>query len=134
MQPLDLTDSEIAYLKEQRVARVATSHSGSDQPDVAAVGYQYDGGQIHLAGLEIRNTLTYQNVRDNPLVALIIDDLESVDPWRPRGIKIHGRAVTMIHEGREVITVTPVKKWSWGINEPAVSDETLEPRTGNVEL
>jgi pyridoxamine 5'-phosphate oxidase family protein len=125
MQPLKFTDKEIAYLEQQRIARIATVDSDTLQPDVAAVGYEYDDGQIHVAGFNLQKTLKYRNVRDNPLVAVIVDDLESVEPWRPRGIKIHGRAVTMLHGGREVITVTPVKKWTWGINEPAFVDGYL---------
>jgi pyridoxamine 5'-phosphate oxidase family protein len=128
MQPLKFTDKEIAYLEHQRIARIATVDSHTLQPDVAAVGYEYDDGQIHVAGFNLQKTLKYRNVRDNPLVAVIVDDLESIEPWRPRGIKIHGRAVTMLHGGREVITVTPVKKWTWGINEPAFVDGNLVER------
>ena len=126
MEPEKLfTEAEIAYLRGQRIARIATSHSGSDQPDVAAVGFEFDEGQLHVGGLNLRKTLKYRNVRDNPLVAIVIDDLESVDPWRPRGIKIHGRATTVVRDEREFITITPVKKWSWGINQEAFRDGKL---------
>ena len=38
-------------------------------------------------------TRKYKNVKDgNNEVAMVIDDLESVQPWRPRGIKISGNA------------------------------------------
>ncbi len=38
-------------------------------------------------------TRKYKNVKDgNNEVALVIDDLESVQPWKPRGIKINGSA------------------------------------------
>ncbi|MEZ4572294.1 MAG: hypothetical protein R2849_18650 [Thermomicrobiales bacterium] len=53
-------------------------------------------------------------------------DIESTNPWRPRGIKVYGRAVTMLHGGREVITVTPIKKWSWGIDKPAFADGSFK--------
>jgi pyridoxamine 5'-phosphate oxidase family protein len=124
MDSIEFTQKEIEYLEEQRLARIATVDSDDAQPDVAVVGYEYDNNQIHVAGFNIQKTIKYHHVRANPLVALVIDDLESVDPWRPRGIKIYGRAVTMLHGGREVISVTPIKKWSWGIEKPAFVEGT----------
>ena len=119
MDLVAFTDKEIDYLEERRLARIATVGSDDSQPDVAVVGYEYDDNHIHVAGFNLQKTIKFHNVRTNPLVAIVIDDLESIEPWRPRGIKIYGRAVTMLHGGREVITVTPIKKWSWGIEKPA---------------
>lgn len=126
MEPVAFTEKEIAYLEEQRLARIATVGSDDAQPDVAVVGFEFDNNQIHIAGFNLQKTIKYHHVRTNPLVAIVIDDLESVEPWRPRGVKIYGRAVTMLHGGREVITVTPIKKWSWGIEKPAFADGTFD--------
>lgn len=68
-----------------------------------------------------------KNVLDgNTQVALIIDDLASVQPWRPRGIKIHGTAEVVERSGHfgpgSYIVITPTVSWSWGI----------EPREGAV--
>ena len=34
----------------------------------------------------------YRDVQRNPRVAIVIDDLATVDPWRPRMIEIRGQA------------------------------------------
>ena len=125
MDTVTFTEKEVEYLEERRLARIATVGSDDAQPDIAVCGFELDDNQIHVAGFNLQKTIKYQHVRTNPLVALIIDDLESVEPWRPRGIKVYGRAVTMLHGGREVITVTPIRKWSWGIDSPAFADGTF---------
>ncbi len=55
----------------------------------------------------------------NNRVALAIDDLESVDPWRPRGIKIYGTAEVVERKGMfgpgKYVRITPTTSWSWGI-------------------
>jgi pyridoxamine 5'-phosphate oxidase family protein len=60
-------------------------------------------------------------------VSLVIDDLESVNPWRPRGIKIHGIADLTTREGYAgagtYIRIEPREKWSWGIEEPAIRED-----------
>jgi pyridoxamine 5'-phosphate oxidase family protein len=125
MEPVTFTAKEVEYLETQRLARIATVGGDDAQPDVAVCGFEYDDNQIHIAGFNLQKTIKYHHVRVNPLVAIVIDDLESIDPWRPRGIKIYGRAVTMLHGGREVITVTPIRKWSWGIDKPAFVEGTF---------
>jgi hypothetical protein len=39
-----------------------------------------------------------------------------VEPWRPRGIKVRGRAVIEDDSGRLRIRITPEVIWSWGLN------------------
>jgi pyridoxamine 5'-phosphate oxidase family protein len=55
----------------------------------------------------------------NKLVALTIDDLESIDPWKPRVIKVYGTAEVLDHQGRfgpgKYLRVTPKISWSFGI-------------------
>jgi PPOX class F420-dependent enzyme/OxyR family protein len=77
------------YLKRQRLARIATV-SKQSQPDVAPVGYEFDGEYFYVGGRSMTTTFKYKNVKANPKVAIVVDDLESVDPWRPRGIRVHG--------------------------------------------
>ncbi|MDP8889351.1 MAG: hypothetical protein M3M89_06985 [Thermoproteota archaeon] len=64
-------------------------------------------------------------------VALVIDDLKTINPWDPRGIRIYGTAEIVareqLHEGQlrdndhfrpTYIRIKPIRKWSWGIDEP----------------
>lgn len=116
------TPEEISYIKSQPLARIATV-STSGQPDVAPVGYEFDGQYFYIGGRANAKTRKYLNVlAGNKQVALAIDDLETVNPWRPRGVRIHGTAEIVEHSGRLgsslYLRVTPAKNWSWGIGRP----------------
>ncbi len=108
------SERETAYLKSQRLARIATV-SPDIQPDVAPVVFEFDGEHIYVGGMDVTRTLKYKNVQSNPKVAVVVDDLESIDPWKPRGIKVHGQAQIVTRQGRlgsgEYIQVTPEKYW-----------------------
>ncbi|MGB7664301.1 MAG: PPOX class F420-dependent oxidoreductase [Nitrososphaeraceae archaeon] len=129
-----LSQKEIEYLKSQRLARIATAaavstdEEGSIQPDVVPVGFDFDGKYFYVGGMNILKSTKYKNVMKNNKVALVIDDLKSIDPWDPRGIKIYGTADIVTRQGgymestdhpnTQYIRITPKKKWSWGIDEP----------------
>jgi len=118
------SESELAYIKSQRLARMATSSRRTLQPDVAAVVYQFDGEYFYVGGLEQEKTLKFINATSNPKVAFVIDDLESVQPWMPRGIKIHGDADVVErrndHGSPLFLRIRPRVKWVWGIDQPTL--------------
>lgn len=119
------SEREVGYLRSQRLARIATV-SAATQPDVAPVGFEFDGSDFYVGGLDITRTLKYKNVQGNPRVAFVVDDLETIDPWKPRGIKVHGRAAIVERDGRfgrkPYIRITPEAHWSWGIEGPVFQD------------
>ena len=116
------TAAEIEYLKTQRTGRLATV-SPSQQPDVAPVGYLFDGETFTIRGIDLPRTLKYLNTEQgSEQAALVVDDYETEDTSRPRGVKIHGRAGIVRDGDREAIRVTPRKRWSWGINAPMFQD------------
>jgi pyridoxamine 5'-phosphate oxidase family protein len=51
-------------------------------------------------------TKKYPDVERTGRAAIVIDDLASTDPWRPRGIEIRGRAEA-IAEPRPLIRIHP---------------------------
>jgi pyridoxamine 5'-phosphate oxidase family protein len=112
------TEAERAYLSSQRLARLATA-SEDGQPDVSAVGFSVDGDTVLSGGLDLTKTVRYRHLRRNPRATLVVDDLASVDPWQPRGIKVRGRAVLEDDGGKPRIRIHPETIWSWGINEGA---------------
>ena len=77
--------------------------------------------------MNILKSTKYKNVLKNNKVAIVIDDLKSVEPWDPRGIKVYGSAYVVIRQGGYMdstghanpsyIRIRPKKKWSWGIDE-----------------
>jgi len=109
-------ESEMRYLNSQRLARLATV-SEALQPDVAPVGYRFDGRHFFITGLRLEKTLKYKNiVAGCDKVSLVVDDLETTDPWKPRGIKVHGLAEIIEEDGHQVIRITPTTHWHWGIS------------------
>ncbi|HYT02609.1 MAG TPA: PPOX class F420-dependent oxidoreductase [Candidatus Acidoferrum sp.] len=125
------SEKEIEYLKSQRIARIATAVGSSErsvQPDVVPVGYDFDGQYFYVGGINILKSRKYKNVLKNNKVALVIDDLKTIDPWDPRGIRIYGTADIVTrqsgymeqtpHPQADYIRIKPEKKWSWGIHEP----------------
>jgi pyridoxamine 5'-phosphate oxidase family protein len=115
------SEKELSYLKTQRLARIATA-SRERQPDVAPVGFDFDGSYFYVGGMKLTSTLKYKNIQHNPKVSLVIDDYESLDPPNPRGIKIHGISDLVTHTGYlgpgTYIRIKPLEKWSWGVDEP----------------
>lgn len=117
------TEKEIAYLKSQPLGRIATVSTGG-QPDVSPVGVEFDGGYLYVGGHDVAATRKYKNVQaGNTKVALVVDDLISVNPWRPRGIRIYGIADIVQREGRLgeglYLRITPTVSWSWNVETNA---------------
>jgi pyridoxamine 5'-phosphate oxidase family protein len=114
---------ELKYLKSQFIARVATA-TAKAKPNVAPVGFEFDGKCFYVGSIKqkiLRSTPRYLNVKSgNRQVALVIDDLVSVDPWKVRGIRVNGVADIVTHEGGfgrgEYIRIRPKVSWSWGID------------------
>jgi len=117
------TEKEIEYLKSQRLGRLATVSTHA-QPDVVPVGFEFDGQYFWIgSGTQeiFLRTKKYLNVKKgNNKVSFVVDDLESVDPWRPRSIKIYGTAEVVDHNGRmgpgKYLKITPKVSWSLGIH------------------
>ena len=120
-----LSGSEIEYLKSQRLARIATvSRNGA--PEVSPVAFEYHDRYFYVGSHDqsiFFKTQRYKNITSgNTKVSLVIDDLASIDPWRPRGIKVNGTAEVLEHDGMfgkgSYIRITPRVTVSWGI-EPS---------------
>ena len=112
---VDFSPAEIDYINSQRLVRIATA-SDSGGVDVAPIGLHFNGKTFLVVGIDLPHTLKYKNIKQNGRVAMVVDDLETIDPWRPRGVKVHGHgAIRTDSKGREIIVVTPTRKWSWGL-------------------
>jgi len=131
------SQKETEYLRSQRLARIGTASSttgGSIQPDVVPVGFDFDGQYFYVSGMNLIKSTKYKNVQKNPKVALVIDDLNSVNPWEPRGIRVYGTADIVTRQGGYMqqtdhpsamyIRIKPLKKWSWGIEAPVFQRST----------
>lgn len=110
------TDEEFDYLSERRLGRIATI--GKDgTPHVTPVGWRVDTeqGVIVVGGINLAETKKFRDVAHTGRAAIVIDDLASVDPWRPRGIEIRGHADT-VTQPAPAIRIWPERIISWGLN------------------
>ncbi|MEI8261412.1 MAG: PPOX class F420-dependent oxidoreductase [Actinomycetes bacterium] len=122
------TDTEVAYLRSQPLMRFASA-SLSGRPDVAPVVFEVEGDDILTSGFDIPKTVRYRNVKENPRVTVVIDDLASTNPWSPRGLKIIGTCVIESHGGGERFRISPDVIISWAINDTTPGIPKMERRT-----
>jgi pyridoxamine 5'-phosphate oxidase family protein len=118
------TPAELAYLHSQRLGRLASVDSGG-APQNNPVGFFVDEatGDVFIGGTQLGASRKFRNVRRNPNVALVVDDLASLDPWTVRGVEIRGTADAeegvdppMKGMSREMIRVRPAWIGSWGVD------------------
>jgi pyridoxamine 5'-phosphate oxidase family protein len=124
---ITLTEAERTYLQSQPLARLATVDAGG-APQNNPVGAFLDEatGDILIGGHDMGASRKFRNVKANGQVALVVDDLASLDPWTVRGLEIRGTAVAledvdppMPFMSREVIRITPTWLASWGVDPDA---------------
>jgi pyridoxamine 5'-phosphate oxidase family protein len=116
------TDAERDYLRRQPLGRLATVDA-SGQPQANPVGYfLQDDGTLLIGGAAMGRTKKWRNLQANPKTALVVDDLASTVPWRPRGIEIRGTAELATgphqlgtHFSPEVIRIRPAMTYSWNL-------------------
>jgi pyridoxamine 5'-phosphate oxidase family protein len=87
------SQAEVDYLASQRLARIATAGTNG-QPHVVPVAFRYnpDTDTIDVGGHGFAERKKYRDVQRNPRVAIVIDDLATIDPWRPRMLEVRGVA------------------------------------------
>ena len=110
-----LSESERAYLGERRLGRLATV--GRDgTPHVTPVGWHYDADTdtIVVSGRNFAASKKFRDVAQSERAAIVVDDLASTEPWRPRGIEVRGRA-DAIAEPDPLIRIHLDRVISWGL-------------------
>ena len=122
------TEAELEYLRTQPLMRFASA-STTGRPDVAPVVFEVEDGDILTAGFDITHTIRYRNIKSNPRATLVVDDLASVNPWSPRGLKITGRCVIEAIANGERFRISPERIVSWGINDTTPGIPKMERRT-----
>src|SRR5215213_4709579 len=109
-------EAERAYMAGGRqLGRIATV--GADgTPHVVPVAWIYNAVRdtIDVGGSELERSKKFRDVARTGRAAIVIDDLESTDPWRPRAIEIRGRAEA-ITLPTPLIRIHPGRIVSWGL-------------------
>lgn len=115
------SEAELTYLAQRRLGRLATIDQGG-MPHVVPLGWRYNGklGTIDIGGRDFGRTRKFRNARENPNVALVVDDV--LPPWRPRSVMIRGRAEALAEstgpDGEPtgpIIRIHPTEVISWGM-------------------
>lgn len=122
---------EIDYLTSQRMARLATQQpNGTLQVNPVVFWYNAELETIDIGGRAMADTQKYRNVADNGRVAIVVDDVFSLRPWRVRGIEIRGPAQALADQeipdekaflSPELIRIRPARVFTWGIDPEHVA-------------
>ena len=121
------TAEEIAYLKSQRLGRLATV-SEKGEPHVVPVSFRYNPEQesIDIGGHNIVSTKKYRDAVRYGRVAFVVDDV--LPPWKPRMIEVRGTVEGLPEGGKEIVEsfspemlrITPTRIISFGLNSDIV--------------
>jgi pyridoxamine 5'-phosphate oxidase family protein len=112
------SEAELAYLTGgRRLGRLATV-GAEGTPHVVPVSWIYNAARdtIDIGGYELERTKKFRDVAGSGRAAIVIDDLESTDPWRPRGIEVRGRGEA-ISLPTPLIRIHPQRIVSWGLEQ-----------------
>jgi pyridoxamine 5'-phosphate oxidase family protein len=125
------TDEEREYLLSGiRLGRLATvGRDGTPHVVPTAFRYNAEHDTIDVGGHDFAKRKKFRDVESRRKVAFVVDDLASVNPWRPRGIEIRGEAEILDSGGGdlgpgfdpEMFRITPKRIVSWGLGEPMTS-------------
>lgn len=112
------TDAQLNYLSERRLARVGTVGSNGT-PHVTPIGmwsHNAEHDTIDVTGRDFATSKKYRDVSRTGQAAIVIDDLASTDPWRPRGVEVRGHAEAL-SDPHPLIRIHPDRVVSWGLSE-----------------
>jgi pyridoxamine 5'-phosphate oxidase family protein len=113
-----LNEAELKYMTGGRqLGRLATV--GADgTPHVVPVGWIYNAARetIDISGIDLERSKKFRDVARSGRAAIVIDDLASVDPWRPRGVEVRGRGEA-IALPTPLIRIHPERIVSWGLEQ-----------------
>lgn len=126
---MGFSSEEIEYLRSQPLARLATV--GADgQPDVVPVAFEFDGSAFWVGGVgsSVAGTRKFRNIEaGNAQVAIVVDDLVSLEPFIARCLRVYGSAESPIERVGMVgpglySRITPTVSWSWNLAGEVAGD------------
>jgi pyridoxamine 5'-phosphate oxidase family protein len=94
-------------------------------PHVAPVGWAHNAqfDTIDVTGHGLEQTKKFRDVERTGRAAIVIDDLASVSPWRPRAVEVRGQAEAL-RTPEALIRIHPERIISWGLG-PGRSARTV---------
>ena len=132
------TERETAYLREQRLGRLATvQRDGTVQNNPVGFAYNADLQTIDVGGWNMAASQKFRNVAAGSRVAFVVDDVPSLDPWTVRCLEIRGEAEALAEStnpdgtaGGPIIRIHPRRILSFGVDpdNPAAGQRTVDDR------
>ena len=121
------TDTELGYLTGGRLLGRLATVGADGTPHLVPVGWIYNAARdaIDIGGIELERSKKFRDIARTGRAAIVIDDLASTDPWRPRGIEVRGRGEA-IALPTPLIRIHPERIVSWGLGQ-ARSARTVNP-------
>lgn len=121
------TERELAYLRSQRLGRLATVRpDGSVQNSPVGFSVNEALQTIDIGGHNMAASHKFRNVRAGSKVAFVVDDLASLDPWTVRCLEIRGDAEALTEPGDSasrvsgpIIRIHPRRIISFGVDPGA---------------
>jgi pyridoxamine 5'-phosphate oxidase family protein len=141
---MSLTQTEQEFLSTQRHGHLATVAPGGS-PQVKPVGFTYNAelGTIDITGMNMASSAKYRNIRANPKVAFVVNEVlfEGIDGVR--FLEIRGRAETVTgpapadpHLAPEFIRIRPRRVLAFNLypEQSRLQTRDIEPdgAPGNV--
>ena len=114
------TGAQVKYLKSQRLGRLATLRpDGTLQNNPVGFTFAEESGTFEIGGMNFGRSQKYKNVVANGQVAFVVDDLETIQPWKPRMVEVRGTAEAVPNDDPRsaIIRIHPTRVISFGIGD-----------------
>lgn len=135
---------EIEYLAAADLGRLATVQpDGTVQNSPVGFSFNEQLGTIDIYGYRMSRSQKFRNIRTNPSVAFVVDDIASREPWRVRCLEIRGTAEQAeAHSAptesngdaldQAIIRITPRRIISFGIDDTDTEPHLLTADSRSV--
>ena len=140
---MTFTDAEQRFLARQGRGHLATI--GPDGiPQVKPLGFSYNDalGTIDITGYNMAGSAKYRNVRSNPHVAFVVDEVTAPTMEGAHFLEIRGNAETAVgahdprgHLAPEIIRIHPSRVLSFNVDpdRPGFAARDIKP-AGRTEV
>jgi pyridoxamine 5'-phosphate oxidase family protein len=136
-----LTDAEQRFLARQPLGRLATiGPDGTPQVKPLAFTYNAALGTIDISGWNMGASAKYRNIRANPRVALVVDEMTEASMEGAHFLEIRGVAEAATgsasadgHLAAEIIRIRPRRVIAYNVGPEQPGLQTREAEAGDVE-